>query len=215
MDYSYCCHDFMTGLHEEPDESSPLRTEVVMNEPISLFRSKDDWSEVVAAHYPKHSGWLKSQVLQPNTATVADWLAECSSWDLREILQWPQTLVGGEVPYLWGGMSSDGIDCSGLVHMAYRYMYGVLIPRDSVDQEAAGEVISFEELRCGDLITYGKSEDPLGGNPVHIAFYAGDGQIIHANGNEYVMRVLQEPESERLILRRRKALRIDPEKFRL
>ena len=80
-------------------------------------------------------------------------------------------------PYQWGGLTEAGIDCSGLVHMAYRRL-GRLVPRDAAQQEGAADEVA--ELEPGDLITYGEPAD-------HIAFWLGDGRILHATGRADVI----------------------------
>jgi cell wall-associated NlpC family hydrolase len=71
-------------------------------------------------------------------------------------------------------MTERGIDCSGLVHMAYRRL-GRLVPRDADQQEEAGMPVRDDELRSGDLITYGDDAEAT-----HIAFWLGDGRILHS-----------------------------------
>src|SRR5262249_5682722 len=105
-------------------------------------------------------------------------------------------------PYLWGGLTRHGIDCSGLVHMSYRRL-GRLVPRDSAQQEQAGEPVPDGELRPGDLITYGD-----GDRTTHIAFRLGDGRILHATDREGTGRVLEEPEPPELLPRRRRVVRL-------
>jgi cell wall-associated NlpC family hydrolase len=103
--------------------------------------------------------------------------------------------------YLWGGLTDAGIDCSGLVHMAYRRL-GRLVPRDADQQEDAGsEVVEPEP---GDLVTYGEPDEPAD----HIAFWLGDGRILHSTGREDGIGVLEEPEPAYLQARRRKLVRL-------
>lgn len=87
-----------------------------------------------------------------------------------------------DVPYLWGGTSWRGIDCSGLVQLCYR-MGGVALPRDADQQYAAlAEDISREELRVGDLLFFGR--DTI----THVALALNRYEYIHAEG-QYVNKV--------------------------
>jgi cell wall-associated NlpC family hydrolase len=90
-------------------------------------------------------------------------------------------------PYEWGGMTERGIDCSGLVHMAYRHT-GRLVPRDAHQQEAAAEPVAETDARRGDLVCFGEP-----GEAHHIAFWLGEGRILHATGREDVGAVVEEP----------------------
>jgi cell wall-associated NlpC family hydrolase len=71
--------------------------------------------------------------------------------------------------------------------MAYRRL-GRLVPRDAHEQEAAAEPLEEPQLRTGDLVLFGPAE-----RADHVAFWLGEGRILHATGREGVNRVVEEP----------------------
>ncbi len=82
------------------------------------------------------------------------------------------------VPYLWGGKSTYGIDCSGLVQQVYK-LSGVALPRDASQQAEVGEVLNFlEEAEAGDLAFF----DNADGKIIHVGIVLEDKKIIHAHG---------------------------------
>jgi cell wall-associated NlpC family hydrolase len=78
---------------------------------------------------------------------------------------------------------------------------GRLVPRDADQQEDAG--VSVEELQLGDLISYG---DAQGAD--HVAFWLGEGRILHATGREGVHKVVEDTEPDELRTRRRRTFRL-------
>jgi cell wall-associated NlpC family hydrolase len=80
-------------------------------------------------------------------------------------------------PYLWGGTSKHGIDCSGFIQAVMYQALGVSLPRTSYEQSNVGVDVAREDLKFGDLLFF----DTRGrGRVSHVAMYVGDGYFVHS-----------------------------------
>lgn len=88
------------------------------------------------------------------------------------------------VPYVYGGTTPAGFDCSGFTRWVFDAALGIELPRTAAEQSALGQEVSFDELLPGDLLFWGS-----GSGVYHVAIYAGDGEYVHAStGGGRVMR---------------------------
>jgi cell wall-associated NlpC family hydrolase len=81
-------------------------------------------------------------------------------------------------PYLWGGTTPKGFDCSGLIQYVYAKQ-GVALPRTSYDQFKVGQHVAKSQLQPGDIVFFWGS-DPKNGLPGHEGLYMGNGKMIEA-----------------------------------
>lgn len=87
-----------------------------------------------------------------------------------QAVQVAKTYLG--TPYVWGGTTPKGFDCSGLMQYTYKQL-GISISRTTYTQAKEGRAVSRNELKQGDLIFFGQSIH-------HVGMYVGDGNFIEA-----------------------------------
>ncbi|MBP3038430.1 C40 family peptidase [Bacillaceae bacterium Marseille-Q3522] len=110
-----------------------------------------------------------------NAVTVFSSADEVRKGSGNEIVKCAEKFLG--LPYLWGGMSSFGYDCSGFSYSMCK-ANGYVIPRDASEQAEAGKKIAQEELLPGDLLFFAYEEGK--GFIHHVGIYCGNGEMIHA-----------------------------------
>ena len=113
---------------------------------------------------------------------------EQASYDAEGVLHTARTFLG--LRYLWGGTSSWGLDCSGLVHLAWR-SHGVLLPRDASDQVDSRHVVpvALDDVRPGDLYFFARPDEAV----YHVGF------VTRPVGDDGIRWMLHAPEGGELI----------------
>ncbi len=104
---------------------------------------------------------------------IADWFPARGDSVSRTARRW----IGA--PYLWGGVTTGGVDCSGLVQAVF-WLHGVALPRDSDQQSLMGETIEiaqdFSDLCAGDLVFFSETTERVS----HVAISLGGSHIVHS-----------------------------------
>ena len=86
------------------------------------------------------------------------------------------------VPYQFGGLTKQGVDCSGFIYLTFAEEFGIRIPRTTQSQVLKGQVIDQADLVPGDLVFF-----MTGYNQRHIGIYVGKKQFIHTSSSRGVM----------------------------
>jgi cell wall-associated NlpC family hydrolase len=172
----------LAPVRAAPRDDAEQVTQVLAGEPLTVDERRDGWARIVTAYdYP---GWVREEVVGGEGDPA--WMAA----EGDDPVERARTYLG--TVYEWGGMTERGIDCSGLVHMSFRRV-GRLVPRDADQQARFG--VEVASPKPGDLVVYG---DPVD----HIAFWLGNGRILHSTGREAGIGVVEEPEPAELFARR-------------
>ncbi len=161
------------GLHGRTE------TQLLRGEPVSVLERRGGWSHVVAPWQPSprdnrgYPGWVRTAHLQPASSLEPGVPEAMVGRDRLAAMRFAAQFTGSR--YLWGGLSRWGLDCSGLVHLAYRQA-GVVIPRDAAAQHAAATPVALGEELPGDLYFFARSDSHV----FHVGFVTGRLEMLHA-----------------------------------
>ncbi len=165
-------------IYEKPSVHSSLLMEVILGDIMTLSDLKTI-NNFYAVSFPDGS---KGFIHRSSVITLGKW-HDTYQLTGENIVNTARLFMG--LPYLWGGASIRGCDCSGFVKMVY-FMYGIILPRDASQQFFSGEAVEFgkesENLQKGDLLFFGKKSAsyPEQSHIEHVAIYMGDRQFIHS-----------------------------------
>lgn len=154
-------------VHTKADERSTPLCDVVLNVPLIFLESGSRWFKVQLPD--GNQGYiLRDLVDRPS-------LKKSTSISATDILATAQSMMG--IPYLWGGNSTKGNDCSGFTQTVFK-KHGMQLPRDARQQVLIGEEIvwleDFSNIQPGDLVFFGINE-----RITHVGISMGGYEFIH------------------------------------
>lgn len=163
------------SAYSEPDQESVIVSDLVAGCMMELVAEKGDFYQVLFAD--QRTGFVPKK----ESNVYNEWLAKTSASE-ESLIRTSKRLMG--VPYLWGGTSFKGVDCSGFTKTVY-FLNGIVLPRDASQQVMIGETIdktgNWNELKPGDLLFFGEKREDGSERVIHVAMWLGNGEFIHAS----------------------------------
>ena len=152
-------------IYAEPKVASERRFALSFGSQLQVVDAYEKWAEVVYAK--DQTGFVSGRLLWPLEKAPPPARPGAVVSFARRFL---------ECPYVWGGVTAWGLDCSGLIQTVYG-AFGVELPRDADQQARCGDEVAPEEAKAGDLLFF----------PGHVALSLGGTRFLHANAHH--MRV--------------------------
>ncbi|MFQ5447031.1 MAG: NlpC/P60 family protein, partial [Saprospiraceae bacterium] len=167
--------DFGFAL-EKPADDAPRISDLVAGDILKSAGTEGTYTRV--AFPDGRTGYVSTSAL----LLYREWLTT-RTFDAAHILATAREMMGR--PYLWGGTSGKGMDCSGFTKTVY-FLNGIMLQRDASQQVHTGEALAgdttLQNLQPGDLLFFGRPATDESPEKIwHVAIYAGGGKIIHAS----------------------------------
>lgn len=184
-----------------PSTSYPILTTAYIGDMAYIIGINNQWFKVI---FGEHIGYIRSDYvdlteipyenedssksplffrggvstgIKPSVEALQE---STGSTLVSKIINTSKNYIG--VPYLWGGTTPDGFDCSGFVQYVFN-AHGITIPRTSREQYNFGTKVSKSELQPGDLVFFNTS----GKGVSHVGLYIGDGKFIHSAASKGIV----------------------------
>ncbi|RMH60277.1 MAG: hypothetical protein D6677_14140 [Calditrichaeota bacterium] len=165
-------NSFDALIYSQPDNTSLPVSDAVFNMRVRKVKSRGAWTKVALPD--GRTGYIASSAVKP-----AHIYPRAGG---RSITQTARRMLG--VPYLWGGNSNKGNDCSGFTQNVF-LAHGIQLPRDARQQALKGQPVDpgadFSRLRPGDLLFFGKP-----GKITHVGISLGGPRFIHQAGDVHI-----------------------------
>ena len=190
-------------VRAENSDKAEMVTQLLFGESVEILETAGNWAKI-KTDYDGYEGWVDPKQISPvseeefaerQVKILSDGFSFCTIKDKKMLLsagsecenlnqQNAQKSISEiavdflNVPYLWGGRSYFGIDCSGFTQLVYK-IKDIKLPRDAYQQAERGFVLDFiEEAEPGDLAFFENEE----GRIIHVGIMLENQKVIHAHG---------------------------------
>ncbi|MGH4138601.1 NlpC/P60 family protein [Clostridium sp.] len=165
------------GAQLVADEAIVARQAVIAAEHATAARQAVASRQAAAAN--QASIVARTADVPPHSPATIQVTQGNNAFSSNALLEYASTFLG--IPYVWGGTSPSGFDCSGFTQYVFAH-FGIDLPRVSEDQQNVGALVSRDNLQPGDLVFFGTPAH-------HVGIYVGNGNMINAPHTGAVLRI--------------------------
>lgn len=145
---------------------------VVKSNSIKKKGKQDEYSSLTGIQ-------KKSLIEQSNLETLTNIVSEYANTTVDRDAMMTKIIELINTPYLWGGTTSNGIDCSAFVMTVFRKALGIELPRTSIVQSTVGDPVAREDLQFGDLVFF----NTMGNRISHVGIYLGENMFAQSSSS--------------------------------
>ncbi|WP_224490257.1 C40 family peptidase [Robertkochia flava] len=170
------------------EADAAIVSDLVVGDILALNGEEGDYYRV---GYPDgREAFIPKSAARP----YSDWM-ETMATSETSLVDTAETLMG--LPYLWGGTSAKGVDCSGFTKTVY-FLNGIVLPRDASQQVHSGMLVDeegdFSKLQPGDLLFFGSLREDGSEKVTHVGMWIGNNEFIHSSGDVHISSM--DPEAD-------------------
>lgn len=168
------------NLRKGPSSDTELLGTVAFGSKLQVFEKSDDYVRVLTNDGKEgyvYNEYLADEITLASRSSSGS--VQPHNSDLAsKIVDYAKQFVG--VPYVYGGTSPNGFDCSGFTYYVFK-KFGITLPRTAQECAGAGTKVSRENIKPGDILLFDRDNDYRIG---HVGIYIGNGKFIHASSSK-------------------------------